>query len=59
MGNKLHTVINIKTGNAAIGATNVPLGGQNLTGDFTKQWYKAPLIKKNITFSTKNSTKVK
>ena len=36
-GNKLHTVINIKTGNAAIGATNVPLGGQNLTGDFTKQ----------------------
>ncbi len=36
-GNKLNTVINIKSGTATAGSTNIPIGGQPLTGSFTKQ----------------------
>lgn len=35
-GNKLNTVINIKSGSATAGAINIPIAGQSLTGSFTK-----------------------
>jgi len=36
-GNKLTTVINIKSGSALLGATNIPLNDAVLSGLFTKQ----------------------
>lgn len=35
-GNSIQTVINIKTGTASLGAINLPIAGQSLTGTFTK-----------------------
>jgi hypothetical protein len=35
-GNTIQTVINIKSGTASLGAINLPIAGQSLTGTFTK-----------------------